>query len=130
MKTNTEKITRVNVPAPAMRSAIVRIGGTAPLVMLRFGSEARQVIRAVVTVLNVPDVGPMTVRAYHSLPSDRVNGLGYRPIEEISQAPTMVQELAQSLKRELARLSEKYRHVDSLAHAIRDAIAQVEEVAA
>ena len=78
--------------------------------------EAQQVIRVHVTVLK-EDTPP--VRAYVSLPSDRVNGNGYCRMEDVVASPHKLQCLVDQAKHELNSFRVKYEHLSQLEKVFR-----------
>lgn len=76
--------------------------------------QARAQIRMYVMVVEGPK-GPVQIRAYHSLPSDRMAGGGYRPTRSILEDKELVAELVASAIKELALVREKYEAVSALA---------------
>ena len=86
--------------------------------------QARRQIRMYVMIVESPK-GPIQLRAFHSLPSDRIAGGGYRPIGKIMQDKELVAELVASAMKELAVVRERYEAVEALSPlwATADAIA-------
>lgn len=81
--------------------------------------QARGLIRAVITFQPATDGTPVRTRAYISLPSERVNGGGYRRIEQAQENPAMVGELIGEFKASLAGLHERFAQFRSIRF-IRD----------
>lgn len=69
--------------------------------------QARNLIRAVVTIQPSAE-GPITTRAYVSLPADRVNGGGYRAIEDVIDDPAKVAEALRDLELLLSRARSRF----------------------
>lgn len=70
--------------------------------------QARSVIRAVVQYIPRSNGDAVRVRAYVSLPSDRVKNNGYRSVAEVMTDEESFIEASRDLTREIARLREKY----------------------
>ncbi len=84
-------------------------------------SQARGLIRAVVSILPNPNGEPVHVRAYVSLPSDRHAKFGYRAIVDVMNDAAMAAEAKQALRDDLDRIRLKYRAFSELS-AVLDAI--------
>jgi len=88
--------------------------------------QARQVIRVAVTVLPSPHSGQDPVRAYVSVPSDRVRpGGGYRAIGEVVADEEQRAELINEAISEVKRWRRKYERLRELIPIFR-AIDKVE----
>jgi hypothetical protein len=74
--------------------------------------QARQVIRLSVTVIS--EEAPPT-RAYISLPSDRVNGGGYRSTQEVLSDDARSAEMVRDVLQRVHALRRKYEAVSQLA---------------
>lgn len=61
--------------------------------------QARQLIRSVKIEVNAGV--PTEIRAYVSLPADRENGGGYRPIQEVMNSEFMRRQLAEDINRKV-----------------------------
>lgn len=86
-------------------------------------SQARQQISMYVMVVQSPK-GPVKIRAFQSLPSDRLTGGGYRKTTDILQDDALVAELVGSAMRDLATVRERYEAVTAL-QPVWDAAEQV-----
>lgn len=76
--------------------------------------QARKQISAYVMVVQGPK-GPVQIRAFQSLPSDRREGLGYRKTTDILQDQELVAELVGSAMKDLAIVKARYEAVAALA---------------
>jgi len=70
--------------------------------------QARHIIAMEVTIIERNNK-EVSIRAFHSLPADRTEGLGYRPIQGIMSDADMAADLLASAKEELRRLRNKYK---------------------
>jgi hypothetical protein len=71
--------------------------------------QARALVRKVrVTVQVGPEREPIRIRAFVSMPSDRVHGLGYRSIPSVLSSEQLREILLQEAYSELARFRGKY----------------------
>lgn len=76
--------------------------------------QARKQISAYVMVVQSPK-GPVEIRAFQSLPSDRLSGGGYRKTTDILQDQELVAELVGSAMKDLAVVKARYEAVAALA---------------
>ena len=76
--------------------------------------QARLQIRMYVMVVESPK-GPIQMRAFHSLPSDRIAGGGYRPIGRIMADKDLLAEMVTSAMKDLAVVKEKYEALEVLS---------------
>ena len=76
--------------------------------------QARQQISMYVMVIQSPK-GPVNVRAFQSLPSDRLSGGGYRKTADILQDQELLAELVSSAMKDLATVRERYEAVTALS---------------
>jgi len=76
--------------------------------------QARKQISAYVMVVQSPR-GPVEIRAFMSLPSDRLAGGGYRKTTDILQDQALIAELVGSAMKELAVVKARYDAVAALA---------------
>ncbi len=76
--------------------------------------QARKQISMYVMVVQGPK-GPVQIRAFQSLPSDRREGLGYRRTTDILQDQELVAELVGSAMKDLAVVKARYEAVAALA---------------
>jgi hypothetical protein len=77
-------------------------------------NQARQQISMYVTVVESPK-GPVKIRAFQSLPSDRQSGGGYRKTTDIMQDDALVAELVGSAMKDLATVRQRYEAVQALS---------------
>ncbi len=73
--------------------------------------EARQLIRAY--VVHEPRLN-REVRGYVSVPTDRMNGGGYRPMSDVLDRPDWVAQLTEEVKGKLTGMRSAYRHLKAL----------------
>lgn len=59
--------------------------------------------------------GPVKIRAFQSLPSDRMAGGGYRKTTDILQDDALVAELVNSAMKDLATVRQRYEAVSALS---------------
>lgn len=76
--------------------------------------EARSLIRSVYVTIERPKHGPITVRAYASLPTDRESGVGYRAIGDIMASRDQRKELLASALSELEAFKRRYGNLTEL----------------
>lgn len=76
--------------------------------------QARKQISMYVMVIESPK-GPVQIRAFQSLPSDRTSGGGYRKTTDILQDQELVAELVTSAMKDLAIVRSRYEAVSALA---------------
>lgn len=76
-------------------------------------NQARQQISMYVMVVESPK-GPVKIRAFQSLPSDRQTGGGYRKTTDILQDDALVAELVGSAMKDLATVRQRYEAVQAL----------------
>lgn len=76
--------------------------------------QARDIIQAYVVTIEGPR-GPLNIRAFHSLPSDRQHGGGYRRIDDILKDKALLHELIASAMADLARVRERYEMLAALS---------------
>jgi hypothetical protein len=76
--------------------------------------QARKQISMYVMVVEGPK-GPVQIRAFQSLPSDRREGLGYRKTTDILQDQELIAELVGSAMKDLAVVKQRYEAVAALA---------------
>ncbi len=76
--------------------------------------QARKQISMYVMVVQSP-TGPVKIRAFQSLPSDRQAGNGYRKTTDILQDQELVAELVRSAMNDLAVVKQRYEAVAALA---------------
>ena len=84
--------------------------------------QARTVIRLCITIVQ-EDVPP--VRAFVSLPSDRVRGGGYRSIQDVVNDESRRQEMLRDALERLQAIKRTYAHLQAL-RPIFDAMEKVE----
>lgn len=90
-------------------------------------NEARSLIRVHVRVEELPQShSKVTVREYVSLSSDRVNGGGYRKLDEVVSNGDLLAELLTDALRDLERFKKRYEHLNEL-RGVFEAINQVAE---
>lgn len=77
-------------------------------------NQARQQISMYVMVVQSPK-GPVKIRAFQSLPSDRISGGGYRKTTDILQDDALVAELVNSAMKDLATVRQRYEAVSALS---------------
>lgn len=77
--------------------------------------QARQLIRVVVDVIDMPDKTQREVRVFVSLPSDRHSEGGYRILSRVLNDEEKKEELLEDALRELIRFREKYDMLKELA---------------
>lgn len=77
-------------------------------------NQARQQISMYVMVVESPK-GPVKIRAFQSLPSDRQSGGGYRKTTDILQDDALVAELVNSAMKDLATVRSRYEAVQALS---------------
>lgn len=80
--------------------------------------QAGRLIRAVYKAIENELNGPVLIRAYVSLPSDRRDGSGYRTVEDVLTNEVRTAEALQDLLSELRALRRKYNIFRKLAGAI------------
>lgn len=80
-------------------------------------SEARKLIARVRVTMETGPLKVVTVRAFHSLPSDR-GRIGYRPIAGILSDEDRRRELLQTALRELAAFRRRYRDLAELSSVL------------
>lgn len=88
-------------------------------------NQARQQISMYVMVVQSPK-GPVKIRAFQSLPSDRMAGGGYRKTTDILQDDALVAELVGSAMKDLATVRQRYEAVSAL-QPVWDAAERVAE---
>lgn len=95
-------------------------------------TQARTLIRSIPIVYVDDNRKPSSkqepiirVRKYHSLPSDRKDGGGYREMEEIVQSKDMLEEFLQNAKSDLDAVLRRYEILKELGDAVRAAMATV-----
>ncbi len=74
--------------------------------------QARELIRVVIKMIPNPDKpdGPkLPIRTYISLPTDRVQNLGYRAVEDVLNDSTLEEEMLAALRAEVEALQNKYK---------------------
>lgn len=77
--------------------------------------EARSLIAQVMVVMVPgPSQEPMKVRAFVSLPTDRLAGGGFRQTEDVLKDPPKREELLKTALAELRTIERKYRHLEEL----------------
>lgn len=95
-------------------------------------AQARTLIRSI-PVVYVADDRPakagqpevIKVRKYHSLPSDRKDGGGYREVDEIVSDKNMLDELLETAKHEVDAVLRRYEIFKELGESVRAAMATV-----
>lgn len=85
--------------------------------------QARNLIRVYVTRL--PGI-PQPVRGYLSLPSDRTQGGGYRPTEDITKIPQRRAELVNQALKECERMKTRYAYLPELEPFFKEVVGLVE----
>lgn len=76
-------------------------------------NQARQQISMYIMVVESPK-GPVKIRAFQSLPSDRLAGGGYRKTTDILKDDALVAELVGSAMKDLATVRQRYEAVQAL----------------
>lgn len=78
-------------------------------------AQARNILHVYVK-MDIPEhLEPVTVRAYVSLPADRLDGSGYRPILEVFRDEDRKGQLLKMAKGELRSFRYKYKTITELA---------------
>ena len=77
--------------------------------------EARQLIRSVYVTFENKGNEPIRVRAYASLPTDRIAGGGYRSLTDVMSDKEMRKELLAAAFSELDAFQRKYGRLEDLA---------------
>jgi len=80
--------------------------------------EAHAYIRARVTVIQRGEAEAVSVRAFVSLPSDRVRG-AYRPIVQVLNDDDLRAEMIAEARREFGVFRSKFGHLEKLADAMQ-----------
>lgn len=95
-------------------------------------TQARTLIRSIPVIYvqddrPIPDgeKGVIKVRKYHSLPSDRKDGGGYREMEDIVESKEMLEELLDTAKAEVDAVLRRYEIFKELGESVREAMANV-----
>ncbi len=85
--------------------------------------QARDILRVFVKIEG-SDGGPIRVRAFVSLPSDRLNGHAYRRIEDVLANPKQREELLAMALTELRAFQKKYQVLTELV-GVHSAISKI-----
>ena len=79
--------------------------------------QARELIRSV-RITYTSAKGPVSIRAFHSLPSTGPSKMAYDPVEEIVENPVSREMLLREMDQDWKRFKAKYQHLKEFASLV------------